>query len=84
MNIKNLVKGALEIAEMVSIKNPIAFLVIKAIRGIVEKKNDGISNDSVIDIVRESAKSTWNDLDVEKVEQITEIIKGVKYEKKGV
>jgi hypothetical protein len=82
MNIKNIFKTGLEIAELVSIKNPIALLVIKAIKSIVAKKEDGISNESVVEIVKESAKSKWNDLNEHKVSQIIEIINGVPYERK--
>jgi hypothetical protein len=59
---------------MVAIKNPIANLVLRALEYIIEKKQDGISNDSVIEIIKTSARSTWNDLDDEKVEAIINII----------
>lgn len=65
----------LSIAEMVFSKNPIAGLVIGTVRAVVDKQDDGISNESVIKTVEEMAKSTWNDLSDEKVVHIAEVIK---------
>jgi len=82
MNFKNLALSALEIASYVSIKNPIAGLIIRGIKAIVKKSGDGISNDSVIEVTKEMAKSKWNDLDETKTAQIIEIISGVPYERR--
>ena len=64
----------LSIAEMVFSKNPIAGLVIGTVRAVVDKQDDGISNESVIKTVEEMAKSTWNDLSDEKVVYIAKIV----------
>jgi len=70
----NWLKMGIDIVHAVSYKFPIANLIITAIRAIVEKKNDGISNKSVITVVEEMAKSKWNNLNSDKVLRIVNII----------
>ena len=64
----------LSIASMVFSKNPIASLVIGTVKAVVDKQDDGISNESVVKTVEEMAKSTWNDLSEEKVVYIAKIV----------
>ena len=64
----------LSIAQMVFSKNPIASLVIGTVKAVVDKQDDGISNESVIATVEEMAKSTWNDLSDEKVVHIAKVV----------
>lgn len=66
--------NGLDLAAAIMSKTPIASLVIGAIKAIVAKVDDGISNKSVIEVVKEMAKSTWNDLSEEKVVYIAEIV----------
>lgn len=54
--------------------NPVAGLVVSGIQAIVEKQDDGISNDSVITVLEEMGKSTWNNLTPNKIEQIQLIL----------
>ena len=63
-----------EVAKMVSMTNPIANIAITTIQGVVNKANDGISNKSVFEVVKEMAKSSYNDLTQPKVEAIEHII----------
>lgn len=54
--------------------NPVAGLVISGINAIVEKKEDGISNDSVFEVIKAMAKSKWNSLNSDKLSRIMDII----------
>lgn len=64
----------LSIFELLAKKNPVALLVINGIRAIISKKDDGISNKSVVQVVAEMGKSSWNDLDNDKVKKISDIV----------
>ena len=70
----NWLKIGINVIQAVSFKNPIVGIVIIAIKAIVAKKNDGISNKSIIDVVSEMAKSKYNNLDTDKVLRIMDII----------
>lgn len=54
--------------------NPMAGLVISGIQAVVQKKDDGISNESVIGVLQAMGTSTWNNLDSDKIKRITEIL----------
>jgi len=54
--------------------NPMAGLIMSGISAVVQKKDDGISNESVMGVVQSMATSTWNNLDADKVKRISEIV----------
>jgi len=75
MNIWGILDGGLDIAKMViGASNPIAGGVIGLIDMVVEKKADGVSNNSVMKMLESTAKSTWNNLDDDKLSRIRDII----------
>lgn len=63
-----------EVAKMVSMTNPIANIAVRTIQGVVNKANDGVGNESVMGVVSEMAKSSWNDLTPLKVEFIEDVL----------
>lgn len=65
----------LNIAQVVASSNPIAGLVIGTVRAVINKSNDGVSNDSVITVIKEMSLSKWNDLTPNKIIRIIAIIK---------
>lgn len=54
--------------------NPVAGLVVSSIQAVVQKKDDGISNESVIGVLQAMGASTWNNLDSDKIKRMTEIL----------
>jgi len=68
--IKNVVDSAALLAE----DKPVAKAVIGTIDEIVETKETGITNSSVIEIIGSMAKSKWNDIEKEDIVKISEII----------
>ena len=65
--------SGLDVAKVVAGATPIG-AVLTVVDAVVEKANDGISNDSVVDMLTTMSKSTWNSLDPEKVERIKAIL----------
>jgi len=75
MNLWGILDGGLDIAKMVvGASNPIAGGVIGLIDMVVEKKSDGVSNSGVMKMLESSARSTWNNLDEDKLSRIGDII----------
>lgn len=54
--------------------NPMAGLIVSGISAVVEKRNDGISNDSVMKVIGEMGLSTWNNLTPQKIEAMNVIL----------
>lgn len=85
MNLWGLVDAGLDMVKAVGmVTNPIAGGVLEIIDAVVEKKADGVSNDSVKKMIVHSAQSTWNSLDDQAILEMFQAINRAKERKKKV
>lgn len=63
----------LDVAKVVAGATPIG-TVLTVVDAVVEKANDGVSNNTVIETLSKMSKSSWNSLTPEKLERIEAIL----------